>query len=248
MADFVYPTTADAAKLDANYITNAKARKAGKMPADGFPGTTSSTPKPKPKPRGLTPKQQAGVAKAFAKTAEVSKKEEIMNRQRQALIDTCKKIERYKKRFPEKLAPLKLKSKYTTVQAAQADYARIKDFFCETDPEPTLCMLYGQAADYSSRYVFPQIGINAPQYGMVVKNALTPTSPGFNKPLKDVVGEISCEYASYFSQSMWKRFIGANVMLVYQLHTANIMSNTTVSQGLKDKLSAFSKSTGTPAK
>lgn len=243
MADFKYPQSKDADALDAKFITSAKAKKAGKLPAnDGFP---KPSPSPQPQlPKPLTSREKVSMVKAQAKATEVRTKEAIAKSRQHELYTLAKKIDNYKKRFPERLAPLKLKAKYTKVEDARADYQRIRDLFCEVDPEPILTGLYVQGASYASTHLFPHVGIAAPQYGPMIKEALTPGTRGFNPALKDIMGEISVEYASYFAQGLWKRFIGINAAMIYQLHTSNILKSTPASSGLADRINAFSKSVG----
>lgn len=237
-----FPTTDHAEALNQKYRERSRAKRLGKKEESSADVSTASSETSASQVLSAETKAANAAAKASAAaekrayaalTKHVGTKS-MADEERAELVRLAKKISWYRKKFPEKLAPLKLKDKYTKLVDAVTDYETIRELFDQVDPEPILTQFYQNGAVYveQSAKKFNR-NLDLSGYANLVQAATTPGNPFYdNSGVKDIVKEMSCEVAEYFHANIWMRFIGANIAILQSINAQNRLVKTKVSERL----------------
>jgi hypothetical protein len=225
-----FPTTDNISAIESSYTREKRAARLGKGKAEIEPPPVF-TPDPQ---EVLSKKQSKGVVRAMDKAKQIGNKQT----EARALRALNKKIQNYAKRFPAKLkeAGVKIKASYRTLLEAQQVYDDIREIFDSGQPEEKIRMMYPWAASQLEQFA-PAFGFSCPGYGKAIAWSLAEEAR--NPALNDMLGEMAIEYGGSFRMGLWGRFLGANAVLIAQLHIQNKTLSVNIGHGLASKLKDY---------
>lgn len=239
-----FPTTDHAEALNQKYRERSRAKRLGKKEETSsatLASEAAATEVLSAETKAANAAARASAAaekRAYAALTKHVGTKSMADEERAELVRLAKKISWYRKKFPEKLAPLKLKDKYTKLVDAVTDYETIRELFDQVDPEPILTQFYQNGAEYIEQNAKKfNRNLDLSGYSQLVRAATTPGTAFYeNAPVKDILKEMSCEVAEYFHANIWMRFIGANFAILQGINAQNRLVKTRVSERLAKEI------------
>lgn len=246
-----FPTASQTKAGEAAFAADRRAARLGKpLPSEGKSGSNeSSTVETSSQTMARMAAEQKSSKAAVAATTTALKKQAVEEQaklqaaQVRKINHNIKKIEKYMKRFPEKLAHVKVKTSYRSLGETEATLDQIRAEFNEIDGEAMVKNTYIQTANWIGA-IGAQYGLKTMAFGAVIADAVTPDPlPGrvrrykYQEALSDACAEVAIEHWDKFCASLPLRFLYMNVHLLYAIHTSAKVNEESVDANYVERVS-----------